>query len=151
MSLCILPQPKDPYGFTITQAVTESWRNNISNSQQIIIVGLDTLHRQQLQTSVIILLMDTMISFQESYVQPDMHLHFNSMSQHEQMHSNLVNQESSKWISMINSQTNNRSHTLFIVLLKRSQRIKTQHLQSGFIVSIEQHTSVLPLHFLKSV
>ncbi len=51
VSLCILTQPKEPYGFTITQAVTESCRNDMSNSQQIITPGLDTLHRRQLRTS----------------------------------------------------------------------------------------------------
>lgn len=52
----------------------------MSNSQQIITAGLDTLHRRHRQTSVIIVLMDTLIYFQKSYVQPDMHLHYNSIN-----------------------------------------------------------------------
>lgn len=68
MSLCILPQFKGPYGFTITQAVTESWWNYMNDTQQIITVGLGTLHSPEQMSNI------TLIYSQNTYIQPDIHL-----------------------------------------------------------------------------
>lgn len=51
MSLYILSQFKGPYGFTITQAVTESWWNDMNSTQQIITVGLGFIAQNKCQGS----------------------------------------------------------------------------------------------------
>lgn len=130
---CASPLNSEPYGFTITQAATESCRNDMSNSQQIITVGLDTLHRRQLWTSVIILLMDTLIYFQKSYSQTCIYISIQCLTMNKGIH-DVLNQKSSNWFSKMNYQTHKEESPVVYCLIKKdlqARMIKTQHLQPG--------------------